>query len=422
MNFKSKFFFVLPFFISVFLIEKALFANVFYTLPAQELSTEGQNAQVATNETGQYVYPVYSGASGIKVRASTDYGRTYSDEISIGTVNNDLPEIVTNNTGQFVTIFWSDNGIFTSNSQDFGQTFSPPRQLDTLNAAIEMTINNSGQYVYAIWKDSSSKIHTSASSDFGDRWFPFIELDSDATTGSFDIATNNSGQYVYAIWEDILDKVQVRVSSDFGDSFATAIELGERNVPLIITDSSGKFGYSSWVDSASKMQFSSSSNFGASWSSSIELATDVSTIEKNRLMAISSNGQFVHILWLDTSGNLLIRTSTDFGSSFSPAILIDTSSTNATLATDITGQYVYVVWLDSNSDIQTKLSSNFGSSFGPKTILTALPELTDTFPSVSINFAGKYVHTIWSDRSFDSVKIVSGVRLLFPKNVSFLDG
>ncbi|NGX28266.1 MAG: hypothetical protein K940chlam1_00441 [Candidatus Anoxychlamydiales bacterium] len=428
MKFKIKCFLVLSFFISFF-SQKDVFANVFYTLPAQEFITAFEIG-ITTNDTGQYVYLAIGDNvvpfNNLNIFVSSDFGRTFSDPVVLDGILV-IPQIITNDTGQFANVIWANGATtLTSFSSDFGANFSSAISVDIDSNNPLLTASRSGQFVYGIW--DAGIIHLRASSDFGHRWYPIITMGSTGGPSSPPkISTDNSGRYVYAIWEDSSDKIQVRVSSDFGESFASSAELapGGSLTPDITTNSDGQFGYAIWEDST-RLKVSTSSDFGVNWTTSIELGSSIS--QSRPEIATDKTGQFVHALWTDGTAKVQVRSSSDFGANFKPAKVLGlrSSSTSATpkLATDITGQYVYVIWNDSTFNVLMSVSTDFGNSFELATTLTSSPEATSkTFTNLALNLFGKYVYGFWlnDDLSTRIPKFVNATRLLFPKKVSLMN-
>ncbi|MFW9873900.1 MAG: sialidase family protein [Candidatus Thorarchaeota archaeon] len=282
----------------------------------------GQNPnfpQIVTSSTGQYVYSIWRKATRIQVAISSDFGATFQDPVSTPAGSPNLsasghnansPQIITDDTGQYVYAVWRlfdgpDKRIQVAISSDFGVTFQNPTATPASdgppnlsnpgqNAETPQIVTNStGQYVYAVWRKSHGserRAQVAISSDFG------ITFQDPTVTPATDgppnlsplglkadipqITTNSTGEYVYATWraQESKKRVQVAICSDFGVTFqdptTTSAPDGPPNLSnpdenaqenQVITDNTGQYVYAVWRKSqgaVNSIRVSTSSNFG----------------------------------------------------------------------------------------------------------------------------------------------------------------
>jgi hypothetical protein len=274
------------------------------------LSVSGENAtvaQITTDATGEHVYGIWQRFDGtnwiIQVARSTDFGDKFYDpnstptgstpNLSVSGENAFAPQIATDDTGQYVYTIWrrSDGTNFivqVAISENEGDDFSNPLSTPTGSTpnlsvsgedadAPQIATNATGEYVYAIWlrhDGTKSRVQVARSENYGEDF----EDPTSTPTGSTpnlsvsgenafnpQITTDGTGKYVYATWiiEDGTDKiVQVAVSSDFGVTFSDptttptgttppnlSVSGGNALLPQITTDATGKYAYAVWTRS-----------------------------------------------------------------------------------------------------------------------------------------------------------------------------
>jgi hypothetical protein len=150
------------------------------------LSNSGENAgsrpQIITDDTGKYVYAIWSRYDGTNWRVqfarSLDYGVSFSNPVATpaGTPNlsDDVgfaffPKITTDSTGKYVYVTWyrkdaaGDDRVQVAVSSDYGVTFSNPSTTPADDGSPnlsdsgkdarfpQITMDNTGQYVYDVW-------------------------------------------------------------------------------------------------------------------------------------------------------------------------------------------------------------------------------------------------------------------------------
>jgi hypothetical protein len=306
------------------------------TLNSNATSDSGadSHADVATDRAGTWlaVWRSNDNVGGVTendydlyVSKSIDNGATWSDLALLNSTGNDdlgedsFPEIVTDQMGNWVTVWHSDENlegiaegdydIFVSTSNDDGTTWSAPALLN-INGNFdagndlypEITTDRKGNWV-ATWfsdenidglADADRDVFASTSTDKGVTWsapalvningnfdagadqYPVIETDGKGTW----IVTWNSTENLEGIAEADHD-ILVAISTDTGTTWsATALlnsngnfDVGADQTPVITTDGAGNW-VTTWRSNEilerggadSDIFFSTSMDDGATWS------------------------------------------------------------------------------------------------------------------------------------------------------------
>jgi len=399
-------------YICLFLLTSTLFATVNFVDPTSTTGSEipdlsiegdvGSYSKIATSANGQYVYVIWTRKNDssnyyiVQTARSNDYGVTWTDP--------------------------------TTTPSDLG---SPNLSLDGEDAYYPTIVtNSSGQYVYAIWKQSSA-IKTTRSTDWGNTWENITNLESNPTDALPDITTDSSGVHVYAIWLDSTSIVQTKRSDDFGASWkdktalSAFIASGFPYFLQISTSSDGQYVYALWNFSTGgpiTKQFNRSINSGAAW----EGFQDLSEGSPYYLeLKHSSNGQYVYISWQESAIKIIKSTNYGAPSSWSSAQNISDAGTFASnfpflkqrIATSSDGKYLYSTWSISNGSnniTQVKRSDDYATTwYDPTTTPSDLgaPNLSISgsntiFPKVVCSANGQHVYATWQ---FGSSVIQSAV-------------
>ena len=125
--------------------------------------------QIVTDLSGKYVYAVWNGSGVIQAAISSDYGVTWTDPfVTTGSSIPDLsgggaevPQVTTDNTGQYVYVTWVRSGrIQVVASLNSGRTWvnltSSPQIIPNISLidceVPQIVTNESGKYVNVIWR------------------------------------------------------------------------------------------------------------------------------------------------------------------------------------------------------------------------------------------------------------------------------
>lgn len=289
-------------------------------------------------------------------------------------------------------------------------------------------------------------------------------------TSSIDPSIAVSGNLVWIVWAENTGgttKIMMRNSTDSGATFGTVTDLtlNSPTTPPICTSrfndydcrgfpqvyANGTNAYVVWQDSSTYAGGGiNSANLGDAFYRKISYSDSTFTITPPLtsapliinptpgtgyvlapVIAVSSTGGYVHVVWAGTGAtstddHLYHRRSTDSGVTFtatttnlSPGIGVDSYVFNPDIAID--GSNVYVVWEDRlgtgpTADILFTASSDNGNIFNggssgtagnPKDLVTgnlASPDATDSLhPQISAVNGKTYV--VWDDASGSTVEI-----------------
>lgn len=158
-------------------------------------------------------------------------------------------------------------------------------------------------------------------------------------------------------------------------SFASAYNLsndqGKAQEPNV--QNSGSNVYVAWTEGSKGILFRSSPDNGTTWnppltSPATRLSPKGGTAQYPLMAAFGSD---VYVVWSQSSSSgsnlqIYIAASTNYGATFSPALLVDSSPSTAETTPVVAayGSTVYVAW-SANSSSMIAASANNGASFGP---------------------------------------------------------
>ena len=437
-----------------------IFADLTWQFPAQEVSASNfdhDSPQITTDTSGANVYIVWrlsTGLSRVQTISSNDFGNNWSSPLTLNTTGGGLtaqsPQIAIDNTGKYVYVVYTFDptgasifSILFTRSTDFGQTWVAPASQTTLSPTTSIlpfvTTNNNGQYVYAIWGNGTTDdVQFSRSVDFGANWLApanVIDLSDTTQISNFQIVTDDSGRYVHTMWiglkaPDTIRQVQASSSSDFGVSWTPVADIpklsaNDANASFLnlATDSSGKYAYAVWqksVGGSTVVQFSRSIDFGANWTTfGINLSSTTVGVSSTRPKVVTDkSGRYVFVIWDHSGGgadhSIRIRRSTDFGVTWeNPVIIPSDSPSDPDIAIDNVGRYVYVIWSarDGAAFIQeSSLSFNFGQTY--TTPIRVSSQTEDSFgdPVITTNDSGIYGYSSFSEQNAGFFQIMKALR------------
>lgn len=339
------------------------------------LSEDNKNAnqpQITTDSSGAHVYAVWSRVNDfsytiVQVARSTNFGKDwiYPDSTPQGSPN--LSEdgnnagkqnIATSESGQFVYAIWKrETGITylvqTARSLDYGAHWEYPSivpngctkpnlsQPGASTGETAIVCDNSGKNVYAVWdRDQGGRVYAiqiAISSDYGATWvYPdnvpegptftpnLSRLGADAHIPK--IAIDSMGKNIYVVWSrdsgSHIYSAQVAISSDYGKTFTDPISVpqGVDYTPnlskagfdavntLVATGGSGRLVFASWQfndGSNDVIQTAISNDFGVTWTNPSNVpdmneSPNISQGGQNATiggMASSLNGNMTFISW-----------------------------------------------------------------------------------------------------------------------------
>lgn len=448
-----------------------IFADLTWQLPAQEVSLDDSDhdqEKIVTDASGANVHIVWrkTGPNRAQTTSSNDFGNNWSPPLTLNTTgagtSAQTPQVATDNTGKYVYVVYSFNPgggfrILFTRSTDFGQTWLTGASQTTLSPILssipDVTTNNSGQYVYAIWANSTTDdVQFSRSVDFGANWpLPANVTNlSDTTDLSLPIrvVTDDSGQYVHAIWTgfkapDTIRQIQTSSSSDFGVTWTPLADIpklsakdSSASFQDLATDSSGKYVYVVWhksIGGATIVQFSRSIDFGANWTASpgVNLSSSAAGVSSTRpKVATDRSGRYIFVIWDHSGGgadqSIRIRRSTDFGATWENPIVIPSDKPNSPrIAIDNVGRYVYAIWgaKDGAAFIrESSLSFDFGQTFTTPIRVSSQTEDSFGTPAITTNDSGIYGYSSFSEQNtefFQVMQVLRGIDI--PRTIKRFD-
>ncbi|NGX49762.1 MAG: hypothetical protein K940chlam5_01366 [Candidatus Anoxychlamydiales bacterium] len=408
-----KYFLFLSVLIVAIFSNTKIFAEEFWDIPAKQIVKSATGAKIVSDTAGKNIYVAYACIS-MNIEKSSDYGKSFSPsyQLSSGVY---LPNISTNDTGEYVYVIWAeDKKVFSSASSDKGVSFIDPIALfagdvETIIQETNIITNSTGEIVYAIWVDDYDEINFRVSKDFGTRFSDVIKI---AKGSNPHIIADPSGKNIFISFES--DSIQVISSSDYGSSFSKPIQLVKEGENQTIAASLNTQNvYVGWQDENDNLELSASSDFGTNWYAPLTFPSDGSySID----LTTNSSGKYVYFVWNDANRNIHMRASTDYGKGFS-TINLDETGTYPKIVTDSTGEYVFFIWLDSNYNMQFRASTDFGVSFDPAIKLSNNPGSMFTYPGITIDDKGEFIHILWNAQG-GAINVIDGARLLSTKDSS----
>lgn len=150
------------------------------------------------------------------------------------------------------------------------------------------------------------------------------------------------------------------------------------NAQYPMVANSGQNVYVAWTEESHGIFVIASSNGGVTWGTPIKLSPKGGATS---YPVITANGSYVYVAWSQTVPSLsgisqiYFSSSSNYGSSFSPAIIVDTNSSASAITPVIAGwgSNVYVAW-SYNGPSYVRASNNGGATWGTAFDLGAFHE------------------------------------------------
>ena len=354
--------------------------------PIANLSqNKGNSFNVAMAASGSNVYVVWEQRdldtvrADIFFRASADNGASWGPKTKLSfTGLNDavFPQVAA--SGSSVIVVWSEAGeeIIVKRSPDGGATWDEVNISNSAGHSRYPQTAASGDNFYVIWQDfrnSNYEVIIKRSTDYGETWGSETNL-SQSTDHSFlpRIAVKSSN--VYAIWTELIsgsEDIMFSRSIDKGASWKTGTNLSKNDGRSLNPQISatGSNIYVTWEQDNYKSTttdifFRGSLNNGVSWGAKVKLTEN--GINQEGLPQVAGSGTNVFVVWAESADRILIRRSTDSGTTWEAVRQLsrdDGSSTKVYIATF--GTSVSVVWeytIDT-TDIIYRRSIDSGTSW-----------------------------------------------------------
>jgi len=200
-------------------------AEIIWNFPIRELSDPTGVAtkhQIITDCSGKYVHAIWRWLDPISTNeliqraTSSDYGATWSDDTNISEIGYDAdsPQITSNSTGEYIYATWkrpngTNDAIQTAISTDYGVTWSLAIDRSEIGDNCidpQILTDNTGQYVFLIWVGNNGgddTVRLIFSSDYGSTWGQYLDLSESTGPGNASspkIAIDNIGRTANVIW------------------------------------------------------------------------------------------------------------------------------------------------------------------------------------------------------------------------------
>jgi len=224
MKFQIKYLLSLPVVISLFSVMN-LRAEIIWNFPVQELSDStgiATKPQIIKDSSGKYAHAIWCWLDPISTNEliqrarSIDYGANWLANTNISEIGYDAdsPQITTNSTGEYVYATWkrpngTNEAIQTAISTDYGATWSTAVDRSEIGDNCldpQIITDNSGQYVFLLWIGNNGEddmLRLIFSSDFGNTWGEPLALSESTGPGNASnprIAIDNIGRTANVIW------------------------------------------------------------------------------------------------------------------------------------------------------------------------------------------------------------------------------
>ena len=370
----------------------------------------------------------------LTVNAQIDWTSTYNLS-NTPSATSDYHSVHSDEFGNYYVV-WGDNGqIKFKYSSDWGDTWSS--NITISSAGSWPVVKSWNNYVYIVYHHLASEyeIIFHYSSDYGQTWST-PQILSGMDSGSITPQLSVYGTNIYVVWEQRISIVSPKYeiyfvkSTDRGLTWSTEQNLSNTsgsNSRWVQLEAVGNKLYCTWLESvtypASDIYFSKSTDGGFSWSTPINITNDERP--QNRInMKLSPDGHIYiasdDIITFNFDEIYLIK-SIDEGLTWSSAANITNNTGNSnTPCIEFWGDNLYFTWADNshtapaydNMDIFFKWSSNGGIAWQDSINLSANPE-TSSRPRICKGIQGPLTNpwveltVVWYDYSTGDAEILA---------------
>ncbi|MFL6691164.1 MAG: hypothetical protein ACJ8IR_13420 [Alphaproteobacteria bacterium] len=216
-----------------------------------------------------------------------------------------------------------------------------------------------------------------------------------APEGSNPIVTSG-GKFVYAGFMQA-GKLSLAISSDWGQTVAAPVTVysGPGAESLLRLAASGTHVYALWQirkQGVGSLLFAASDNNGASGSWTV---TNLGSFVPN-LPQISADGSHVYVFYHATDGNMVVRSSADYGRTLSDPVSLGVGAAEPALTA--AGLDVYATWTiaDPRADTMMAVSHDGGKTFKTTELSAERPSGSNE-PIVTVDKIGGRVSLVWRE-------------------------
>ena len=268
-------------------------------------------------------------------------------ELSAPSANSNAPQVASDSSGNFVTLYAETNGanseMRSTSSIDFGSTWSSPITISTGTSVLNPRVISVGARAFvAVWNQfdgTSTRVVSSKTSDNGLTWSAPIYISvAGQNTRVADIAFDGHNS-LGLVWTRQLSgftySVSASGSSDLGITWATPQDLTAATPgaisPQITSSDTGSF-VALWhrLNTPVTIQSSSTTNSGATWSVPI-VASDSSTGSTYPQLVSTSTSKIVALWFQNISSSTVLSSSIsiDNGATWSTPVQISDPTTSS---------------------------------------------------------------------------------------------
>lgn len=350
-------------------------------------------------------------------------------EISAPSSNNSGPQIATDTSGHFITLFLAIVGsnyeMRSTSSVDFGATWSSPTTISSvgtssLNPRILSTGPGSFVAVWNQYDGTTNQVVFAKTTNSGQTWTTPVRISTAGqNTRVADIAFDGQNSLA-VVWTRQLSgftyTVSASGSSDLGNTWATQQDLNSTSPgsiePQIASNGTGLF-VALWHRTSSPVVVESSvtTNSGSTWASPV--TASVGSISSTFPQLVGVSGNKIVATWLQNISSITVvssSVSTNNGASWSTPVTMSNPSSNATEAQLLrtpAGTLVSVWYQDlgSGNQIFSSRSTDEGLNWSTP---TAVSSPNDAYnPRIASDSASNVTVAWWSGQGASSTIFVS---------------
>jgi N,N-dimethylformamidase beta subunit-like, C-terminal len=275
----------------------------------------------------------------------------------------------------------------------------------------QANVRNKAYHTSEINSTNPSSISVESSGVVGKSFGNAINLSNNIGHSEFPHVYVNKN-YVYVMWIDDSSgnrDIYFKRSTNSGLSFNRTINLsnisgGSLDPQMAISGSNVYVVWEHTPGNNGEIYFARSSNYGANFSKSVNIGNNSGF---NGLPEIAASKTNVYVVWHDASHGLILRRSTDNGSTFEKAVPLSKNilSFDPYIATVSGTNNVYIVWLtpsDSNQsatyNVNFRRSVDGGATF-EKAVTLSRRDILSFDPHIETVSGTNNVYVVWQNGS-----------------------
>lgn len=345
-------------------------------------------------------------------------------ELSAPSANSNAPQVASDTSGNFVSLYADTNGsnsdMRSTFSTDFGSTWSSPITISTGTSVLNPRVVSVGSHAFvAVWNQfdgTSSRVVSSKTIDNGLTWSAPIYISiTGQNTRVADIAFDGHNS-LGVVWTRQLSgftySVSASGSSDLGSTWATPQDLTASTPgaisPQITSSGTGSF-VALWhrLNSPVTIQSSRTTNSGATWS--VPAVASDSSISSTYPQLVSTSTSKIVATWFQNFSSITVLSSSislDNGATWSIPVQISnpsSSSYESQLIRASNGTLVSVWYQDlgSGNQIFSSRSSDEGLTWSSP---ASVSSQTDCYnPQIASDSLSNFIAAWWCGQGSNSM-------------------